>query len=73
MQKLEKRLQIMQNKSICFYLQLDKMFAILPIEFKDLNWFAVNTRFEQCIISIKYQSLFQCVILNLLQFSALLK
>ena len=35
-----------------FYLQLDKMFAILPIEFKDLNRFPVNTGFEQCIISI---------------------
>ena len=45
----------MQNKSICFCLQLDKMSTISHTEFKDLNWLPVITKFEQCVISIMFK------------------
>ena len=54
-QKLKKKLQVMQNKCICFCLQLDKMFTIYHKEFKDLNWLPVITRFEKCVISIAFK------------------
>ena len=53
-QKL-KKLQVMQNKCIHFFLQLDKMSAILHKELKDLNWLRVINRFEQCVISIVFK------------------
>ena len=53
-QKL-KKLQVMQNKCIHFFLQLDKMSAILHKELKDLNWLQVINRFEQCVISIAFK------------------
>ena len=54
-QKLKKKLQVMQNKCICFCLQLDKMSTISHKEFKDLNWLPVIIRFEQCAISIVFK------------------
>ena len=51
-QKLKKKLQVMQNKCVCFCLQLDKMSKISHKEFKDLNWLPVFNRFEQCVVSI---------------------
>ena len=54
-QKLKKKFQVMQNKCICFYLQLDKMSTISHKEFKDLNWLPVINRFEQCVISIVFK------------------
>ena len=45
----------MQNKCICFCLQLDKMSTISNKEFKDLNWLPVITRSEQCVISIVFK------------------
>ena len=54
-QKLRQRLQVMQNKCICFCLQLDKMSTISHKEFKDLSWLPVITRFEQCVISIVFK------------------
>ena len=54
-QKLKKKLQVMQNKCVCFCLQLDKMSTISHKEFKDLNWLPVITRFEQCVISIVFK------------------
>ena len=49
------KLQVMQNKCICFCLQLDKMSTISHKEFKDLNWLPVINRFEQCVISIMFK------------------
>ena len=54
-QKLKKKLQVMQNKCVCFCLQLDKMSTISHKEFKDLNWLPVINRFEQCVISIVFK------------------
>ena len=54
-QNLKKKLQVMQNKCICFCLQLDKMSTISHKEFKDLNWLPVINRFEQCVISIVFK------------------
>ena len=45
----------MQNKCICFCLQLDKNSTISHKEFKDLNQLPVITRFEQCVISIVFK------------------
>ena len=53
--KLKKKLQVMQNKCICYCLQLDKMSTISQTEFNDLNWLPVINRFEQCVISIVFK------------------
>ena len=54
-QKLKKKPQVMENKCICFCLQLGKMSTICYKEFKDLNWLPVINRFEQCVVSIVLQ------------------
>ena len=54
-QKLKKKLQIMQNKCICFRLHLDKMSTTSHKEFKHSNWLPVSTRFEQCVISVVFK------------------
>ena len=45
----------MQNRCVCFCLQLDKMSKISHKEFKDLNWLPVFNRFEQCVVSIVFK------------------
>ena len=45
----------MQNKSIRFCLQLDKMSIISHKEFNDLKWLPVITRFKQYVISIAFK------------------
>ena len=45
----------MQNKCICFRLQLDKMSTISHKEFKDLNWLPVVNSSEQYVISIVFK------------------
>ena len=45
----------MQNKRTHFCLQLDKFSLISHIEFKDLSWLTLNTRFEQYVISILFK------------------
>ena len=50
-----KKASSLQNKCIHFFLQLDKMSAILHKELKDLNWLRVINRFEQCVISIVFK------------------
>ena len=54
-QKLKKKFQVMQNKCVCFGLQLDKMSKISHKELKDLNWLPVFNRFEQCVVSIVFK------------------
>ena len=54
-QTLKKKLQVMQNKCICFFLQLDKVSTISHKEFKDLNWLPVFNRFKQCVISVVFK------------------
>ena len=53
--KLKKKLQVMQNKCIRICHQLGKMSTIYHKEFKDLNWFPVINRLEQCFISIAFK------------------
>ena len=45
----------MQNKCICFCLQLYKMSTIFHKEFKDLNWLPVINGFKKCVISIVFK------------------
>ena len=45
----------MQNKYICFCLQMDKMSTISHKEFKNLNRLPVINRFEQCVTSIVFK------------------
>ena len=45
----------MQNKCVCFCLQLDKMSTISHKELKDLSWLPVFNRFEQCAVSIVFK------------------
>ena len=45
----------MQNKCVCFCLQLDKMSTISHKEFKDLSQLPVINRFGQCVISIVFK------------------
>ena len=54
-QNLKKKLHNMQNKGICFCLQLDKMCTISHKELKNLNWLPVISRLYQCVISIVFK------------------
>ena len=45
--KLERKLQIMQNKCIRFCLKLDKMHHISEEDFKTINWLPVDQRVQQ--------------------------
>ena len=48
--KLQKKLQVMQNKCIRFCLQLDSRAHIGSKELKAINWLPVCNRFQQCIL-----------------------
>ena len=50
-QKMKSKIQIMQNKCIWYYLQLDKMTHISKNEFETRNWLPVKDRFSQSINS----------------------
>ena len=45
--KFKKKLQIMQNKCIRFWLKLDKMHHISAEDFKTINWLPVDQRAQQ--------------------------
>ena len=47
--KLERKLQIMQNKCIRFCLKLDKMHHISEEDFKTINWLPVDQRVQQSL------------------------
>ena len=48
-EKLERKLQIMQNKCICFCLKIDKMHHISQKDFKTINWLPVDQRLQQSL------------------------
>ena len=48
-EKTKKKIQIMQNKYICFCLNLDKMHYLSEEEFKLINWSPTSKRVDQCI------------------------
>ena len=53
--KLTNRIQTLQNKCICFCLQLDKMSHISQKEFETIDWLPVKERYNHCT-SIKLPS-----------------
>ena len=48
-QKFKTKLQTLQNKCVCFCLQLDNKAHVGITEFKQINWLPVNYRFRQCL------------------------
>ena len=53
--RLKSKLQILQNKCICFCLNLDSKTHIGLVEFEKINWLTINDRFEQCISSMTFE------------------
>ena len=51
---LKSRLQILQNKCICFCLNLDRKAHIGLTKFEKINWLPINDQFEQCISSMTF-------------------
>ena len=47
--KFKTKLQTLQNKYVCFCLQLDNKAHVGITEFKQINWLPVNYRFRQCL------------------------
>ena len=43
--KLKNRIQTLQNKCICFCLQLDKMSHVSQKEFETINWLPIKERY----------------------------
>ena len=54
-QIMQKKIQIMQNKFISFFLRLDKMQHISLTEFRMINWLAIKERVHQCINATKFK------------------
>ena len=54
-EKTKKKMQIMQNKCIRFYLRLDKMHHIFDEDFRLINWLSTNKRVDQCINTITFK------------------
>ena len=52
---MKHKIQITQNKSIRYRLQLDKMTHISKNQFQNLNWLPVKDRFKQSINSIVFK------------------
>ena len=53
--KLKSKLQILQNKYICFCLNLNSRVHIGLPEFEKINWLPINDRFEQCSSSLTFK------------------
>ena len=53
--RLKSKLQILQNKCICFCLKLNHRAHIGSTEFEKINWLTINDRFEQCICSMTFK------------------
>ena len=53
--KAKSKLQKLQNKCICFCLNLDSETHIGLTEFEKINWLPINDRFEQCICSLTFK------------------
>ena len=43
------KLQVLQNKCICFCLQLNKRENIRAEHFDKINWLPIDQRFKQCL------------------------
>ena len=52
---LKSKLQILQNKCICFCLNLNSKAHTGLTEFEKINWLPINDRFEQCIRSMTFK------------------
>ena len=55
LKKLQKKIQIYQNKCIRFCLFLENRSHLGVQEFKEINWLPTSVRFEQCICSTTYK------------------
>ena len=53
--RLKSKLQILQNKCISFYLNLNRRAHIGLTEFEKINWLPINERFEKCICSMTFK------------------
>ena len=53
--RLKSKLQILQNKCIRFYLNLNARAHIGQNEFEQINWLPVNDRFKQIISSMSFR------------------
>ena len=53
--RLKAKFQILQNKCICFCLNLDSKAHIGLTEFEKINWLPINDRFKQCISSVIFK------------------
>ena len=54
-EKTKKKIQIMQNNYIWFYLRLDKMQHLSLVEFRSINWLPTKERVHQCINAIFFK------------------
>ena len=54
-ERLKKKIQVAQNKSIWFCLKLDKRHHIYSKEFESIKWLPVNKRVHQCINAITFK------------------
>ena len=52
--RLKSKLQILQDKCICFCLNLNSRTHIGLTEFGKINWLPINDRFEKCIGSMTF-------------------
>ena len=55
--RLKAKFQILQNKCICFCLNLDSKAHIGLTEFEKINWLPINDRFKQYISSMTFKQL----------------
>ena len=51
----KKKIQIIQNKCIRFYLKLDKMHHISEEDFRSINWLPTKNRVNHCINTITFK------------------
>ena len=54
-EETKKKIQIMQNKCIRFWLRLDKMHHISDEDFRLINWLPTSKRVDQCINTITFK------------------
>ena len=53
--KFKIKLQTLQNKCVCFCLQLDNRGHVAITEFKKINWLPIDYRFRLCLASSAFK------------------
>ena len=54
-EEAKKKIQIMEDKCIRFYLKLDKMHHIFDEVFRSTNWLPTSKRVNQCVNTITFE------------------